>query len=127
MPHKVHPAIVFMARCANEMAGSAIVLSSAVAMETAKGGVLLTPKRQELNLLSERALRQWMTRHQPVWWFCGDRGKCKPIILPCGFFCLTTYGSRHVIEAAWRADVRRLLFLGSSCIIPQIRRAADSG
>ena len=31
----------------------------------------------------------------------------------------------NVIETAWRSGVRRLLFLGSSLHLPQVRRAAD--
>ena len=120
----IHPSDRFFVAGASGMAGSAIVraLQRSGYGDPAKGGVLLTPKRQELNLLDERALRQWMTEHQPsvvvlaaatVGGIEANRSR------PADFLLDNLRLETHVIEAAWRADVRRLLFLGSSCIYPK--------
>ena len=106
------------------MAGSAIVraLQRNGYGKQAQGGELLTPNREELNLLDDVAVRQWITEQQPdvvvlaaatVGGIEANRSR------PADFLLENLRIETQVIEAAWRAGVRRLLFLGSSCIYPK--------
>ena len=110
---------------AHGMAGSAIVraLRRSGYGDPAKGGELLTPNRQSLNLLSDEAVRQWMSIQRPnivvlaaatVGGIEANRSR------PADFLLQNLRIETQVIEAAWRTGVRRLLFLGSSCIYPKL-------
>ena len=109
---------------ARGMAGSAIVraLQRRGYGNPDQGGEILTPTRQELNLLDDMAVSQWMTKQKPdvvvlaaatVGGIEANRSR------PADFLLENLRIETQVIEAAWRADVRRLLFLGSSCIYPK--------
>ena len=106
------------------MAGSAIVraLKRNGYVDPAQGGELLTPNRQELNLLDDQAVNRWMTEQKPdvvvlaaatVGGIEANRSR------PVDFLLENLRIETQVIEASWRAGVRRLLFLGSSCIYPK--------
>ena len=109
---------------ARGMAGSAIVRAlkrNGYGMH-AKGGALLTPNREELDLLNESAVRYWMSKHKPdvvvlaaatVGGIEANRSR------PADFLLNNLQIETQVIENAWRAGVRRILFLGSSCIYPK--------
>ena len=82
----------------------------------------LTPSRQELNLLDDNAVTTWMQVNKPdvvilaaatVGGIQANRTR------PADFLLENLRIETHVIEAAWRSKVRRLLFLGSSCIYPK--------
>ena len=89
-------------------------------MAIARGGELLTPSRQELDLLDDAAVRHWMNEQRPdvvvlaaaVGGIEANRSR------PADFLLENLRIETQVIEAAWRAGVWRLLFLGSSCITP---------
>ena len=109
---------------ARGMAGGAIVraLKQSGYGDPAQGGALLTPSRQELDLLDDGAVRQWMTQQKPdvvvlaaatVGGIEANRSR------PADFLLQNLRIETQVIEAAWRAEARRLLFLGSSCIYPK--------
>ena len=109
---------------ARGMAGSAIVraLRRKGYGNPAEGGELLTPNRNELNLLEDEAVRNWMYRERPdvvvlaaatVGGIEANRSR------PADFILENLRIETQVIESAWRAGVRRLLFLGSSCIYPK--------
>ena len=109
---------------ARGMAGSAIVraLRRSGYGDRAQGGELLTPSRQELNLLDDGAVHDWMTGQKPdvvvlaaatVGGIEANRSR------PADFLLDNLRIETQVIEAAWRAGTRRLLFLGSSCIYPK--------
>ena len=103
---------------ARGMAGSAI----SRALERSGYHQQLKPSRAELDLLDPAAVQQWFSQHQPT-----------VVVLAAakvgGIFANNTYPAdfllenikiqTHVIETAWRSGVRRLLFLGSSCIYPK--------
>ena len=106
------------------MAGSAIVraLQRGGYGDPALGGELLTPSRQELNLLDGQAVSAWMLENKPdvvvlaaatVGGIEANRSR------PADFLLENLQIETQVIEASWRAGVRRLLFLGSSCIYPK--------
>ena len=88
----------------------------------ALGGELLTPTRQELDLLDEEAVRYWMTSEKPdvvvlaaaiVGGIEANRSR------PADFLLQNLRIETQVIETAWHTGARRLLFLGSSCIYPK--------
>ena len=112
---------------ARGMAGSAIVraLKRSGYGNQAKGGALLTPNREELNLISGQTVRTWMQEHKPdvvvlaaarVGGIEANRSR------PSDFLLENLRIELEVIEAAWRTGVRRLLFLGSSCIYPKLSK-----
>ena len=109
---------------ASGMAGSAIVraLKRSGYGDPTKGGTLLTPSRQELDLLDDIAVRQWTNQQRPdvvvlaaatVGGIEANRSR------PADFLLQNLRIETQVIEAAWRVGARRLLFLGSSCIYPK--------
>ena len=114
----------FFVAGARGMAGSAIcrALQDKGYGDEAKGGALLTPTRQELDLLNHEAVKAWY-----------EDNKLDVVVLAAakvgGIYANDTYPAdfllenlkiqTNVIEGAWKAGVRRLLFLGSSCIYPK--------
>ena len=120
----IHPNDCFFVAGARGMAGSAIVraLQRSGYGDPAQGGELLTPSRQQLNLFDEVAVCDWMREKQPdvvvlaaatVGGIEANRSR------PADFLLENLRIETQVIEASWRAGVRRLLFLGSSCIYPK--------
>ena len=120
----IQPSDRFFVAGARGMAGSAIVraLQRSGYGDRAQGGKLLTPNRQELNLLDDAAVLHWMTEKKPdvvvlaaatVGGIEANRSR------PADFLLENLRIETQVIEAAWRTGVRRLLFLGSSCIYPK--------
>ena len=120
----INPTDRFFVAGARGMAGSAIVraLQTSGYGDSAKGGDLLTPSRQELDLLDDTALRQWMALNKPdvvvlaaatVGGIEANRSR------PADFLLENLRIETQVIEAAWRTGAKRLLFLGSSCIYPK--------
>jgi len=106
------------------MAGSAIcrALSRAGYGSAAAGGALLSASRQELNLLDPGAVEQWFAAHQPTVVVVAAAkvgGILANASYPADFLLDNLKIQNHVIESAWRSGVRRLLFLGSSCIYPK--------
>ena len=103
---------------ARGMAGSAICR----ALERFGYNHQLKPSRQELDLLDPLAVQSWFAEHQPT-----------VVVLAAakvgGIYANNTYSAdfllenlkiqTNVIETAWRFGIRRLLFLGSSCIYPK--------
>ena len=115
----------FFVAGARGMAGSAIVraLRRAGYGNPDLGGALLTPTRQELDLLDHAAVDSWMKMQRPdvvvlaaakVGGIEANRSR------PADFLLQNLRIETQVIEAAWRCRARRLLFLGSSCIYPKL-------
>ena len=114
----------FFVAGARGMAGSAIVraLQRGGYGDPAQGGEILIPSRRELNLLDDEAVSHWITEQKPdvvvlaaatVGGIEANRSR------PADFILENLRIETQVIEASWRAGVRRLLFLGSSCIYPK--------
>jgi GDP-L-fucose synthase len=106
------------------MAGSAIcrALQRRGFGEPARGGALLLASRQELDLLDPAAVTAWMEQQRPdVVVLAAARvgGILANNSYPADFLLDNLKIQNHVIESAWRQGVRRLLFLGSSCIYPK--------
>jgi GDP-L-fucose synthase len=100
------------------MAGSAICR----ALERAGYPNVLTASRFELDLLDGPAVEAWFAEHQPtvvVLAAAKVGGIQANSSDPADFLLENLKIQTHVIETAWRSGVRRLLFLGSSCIDPK--------
>jgi len=107
------------------MAGSAIcrALQRAGYDNPAQGGAILTATRDELDLLDPVAVSAWFAEHQPtvvVLAAAKVGGIHFNDTYPADFLLDNLKIQTHVIETAWRSGVRRLLFLGSSCIYPRL-------
>ena len=103
---------------ARGMAGSAI----SRALERSGYNQQLNPSRQELDLLDPLAVQQWFAEQKPtvvVLAAAKVGGIYANSTYPADFLLENIKIQSHVIETAWRAGVRRLLFLGSSCIYPK--------
>lgn len=106
---------------ARGMAGSAI----SRAFTRAGYSHQLTPTRSELDLLDAQAVRQWFFKYDPsvvVLAAAKVGGIQANNIYPADFLLENIKIQTNVIEAAWRCGVKRLLFLGSSCIYPKFAR-----
>lgn len=103
---------------ARGMAGSAI----SRALKRAGYHQQLKPTRQELDLLDPVAVQEWFREYQPsavVLAAAKVGGIQANATYPAEFLLENLKIQTHVIETAWRVGVRRLLFLGSSCIYPK--------
>ena len=103
---------------ARGMAGSAICR----ALESSGYQQQLKPSRAELDLLDPVAVQQWFSEHQPnvvVLAAAKVGGIHANNTYPAEFLLENLKIQSNVIETAWRSGVRRLLFLGSSCIYPK--------
>ena len=112
---------------ARGMAGSAIcrALRANGYGDVEKGGVLLAPTRKELDLLDSEAVKGWYQAHKPnvvVLAAAKVGGIFANDIYPADFLLENLKIQMNVIEGAWKAGVRRLLFLGSSCIYPKFAK-----
>lgn len=107
------------------MAGSAILraLTAAGYGQLDQGGALLTATRHDLDLLDPLAVQGWFSRHAPsvvVLAAAKVGGIHANATYPADFLLQNLRIQTNVIETAWRTGVRRLLFLGSSCIYPKL-------
>ena len=106
------------------MAGGAIcrALQRAGYGDPAQGGALLTAGRDVLDLLDQDAVERWFEAQRPAVVVVAAAkvgGIHANATYPADFLLENLKIQNHVIEAAWRSGVRRLLFLGSSCIYPK--------
>ena len=114
----------FFVAGARGMAGSAIcrALQEKGYGDETKGGALLIPNRQELDLLNQEAVKAWYQANKPdvvVLAAAKVGGIYANDTYPADFLLENLKIQTNVIEGAWKAGVRRLLFLGSSCIYPK--------
>ena len=114
----------FFVAGARGMAGSAIcrALKEKGYGDPDNGGALLTPTRQELDLLDDQSVQAWYEANKPsvvVLAAAKVGGIHANSTYPADFLVENLKIQTNVIEGAWRAGVRRLLFLGSSCIYPK--------
>ena len=103
------------------MAGSALVrnlLAQGLASDN-----LITRTRQELDLTNQRAVQEFFERERPdqVYLAAAKVGGIHANnTFPADFLYENLMIQANVIEAAFRSGVRKLLFLGSSCIYPRM-------
>ncbi len=100
------------------MAGSAICR----ALQRSGYETLLTASRDELDLLDLQAVQRWFAENKPtvvVLAAAKVGGIHANDTYPADFLLDNLKIQTNVIETAWRGGVKRLLFLGSSCIYPK--------
>ena len=83
---------------------------------------LLTASRSELDLLDLQAVENWFLENKPTVVILAAAkvgGIYANDTYPADFLLENLKIQTNVIETAWRSGVKRLLFLGSSCIYPK--------
>lgn len=99
------------------MVGSAIVRRLA-----SEGCEILTATRAELDLRRQEQVEAWMSKNRPDAVFLAAArvgGILANATYPADFLYDNLILQANVIHAAHRADVEKLMFLGSSCIYPK--------
>ncbi len=87
-----------------------------------KGGLILAPSRNELNLVDEQAINLWFKKNKPTIVIIAAArvgGIIANSSRPADFLLENLQIQTNIINAAWKSGVKRLLFLGSSCIYPK--------
>ena len=100
------------------MAGSAICRS----LKREGYSKILRPTRKELNLLNFSELSEWFLKFKPdivVIAAAKVGGIYANNNFPADFILQNLKIQNNIIEIAWRNNVKKLLFLGSSCIYPK--------
>ena len=109
---------------AKGMAGSAIyrALLAHGYGQSRNGGKILNPSREQLNLLNYEELKIWFRENKPTIVIIAA-AKVGGILAnnnqPAQFILEKLKIQSNIIELAWLNGVKRLLFLGSSCIYPR--------
>ncbi len=108
---------------ANGMVGQAIVkaLRKSGYGKKEHGGIFLTPSRKELNLLNGEDVEKWFEINKPtvvVLAAAKVGGIQANNSLPADFILENLKIQTNVIENSWKMNVKRFLFMGSSCIYP---------
>lgn len=101
------------------LVGSAIVR----ALQASGHHELLTRTHAELDLTDQAATQAFFAQHRPDYVFLAA-AKVGGILAnnsyPAEFIRDNLAMQTHVLHAAWQAGVKRLVFLGSSCIYPKL-------
>ncbi len=109
---------------ATGMVGSAIKRAF-VKENSEKNGsnhILLTPSRKELDLFDLVAVKNWFLKNKPTIVIIAAAkvgGIYSNMIYPADFLIKNLKIQTNIIESAYLNKVKRLLFLGSSCIYPK--------
>ena len=86
------------------------------------GGDLFMPKRKDLNLFKYEDVNSWFKHYKPTVVILAAAkvgGIFANSEFPYDFLLENLKIQNNVIEASWKNNVKRLLFLGSSCIYPK--------
>lgn len=106
------------------VAGHRGLVGSAITRRLLEAGAtsILTAPREDLDLRSQSAVDAWFDRHRPEYVFL-VAGTVGGILAnstrPAEFLYDNLMIHATVVHAAWRSGVKRLLYLGSSCIYPR--------
>ena len=115
------------------VAGSKGMVGNAICRALIKNGfdnkskerILLNPTRSELNLLDNTKVNYWFKENKPTIVIIAA-AKVGGILAnsnyPADFLLENLKMQTNIIEAAWINKVKRLLFLGSSCIYPKLSK-----
>jgi GDP-L-fucose synthase len=107
------------------VAGHRGLVGSALVRRLQAGGYgnLLLRGRDELDLTDQRAVASFFSAERPEYVFLAAAkvgGILANSTYPADFVAQNLMIQTNVIDASYRAGVRRLLFLGSSCIYPKL-------
>ena len=85
-------------------------------------GKILSPSRNELDLLDTESVHSWFKSNNPTVVILAAAkvgGIYANATYPADFIYENLKIQTNIIEASWRNGVKRLIFLGSSCIYPK--------
>ena len=85
-------------------------------------GKIFTPSREELDLLNLTEVQNWFSKNKPTVVIIAAAkvgGIYANTKFPADFILENIKIQTNIIETSWRFKVKRLLFLGSSCIYPK--------
>ena len=88
-----------------------------------KGGEILSPTKKELNLSKIEDVFSWFNKNQPSIVIIAAAkvgGIFANSIKPADFLLENSKIQNNLIEAAFKNKVKKLIFLGSSCIYPKL-------
>ena len=107
------------------VAGSNGLVGSALVRRLQGGGYenLLLPEINELDLTCQQAVADFFSQEKPEYVFLAAAkvgGIHANNTYPAEFIYINLVIQNNVIHQAWKHEVKRLLFLGSSCIYPQL-------
>ena len=108
---------------ANGMAGKAICRALVnKGYGKANGGKIMKPTRKELDFLDTKAVTKWFEINKPTTVIIAAAkvgGILANSLYPTQFLLDNLKIQNNLIENSWQIGVKRLLFLGSSCIYPK--------
>jgi len=84
---------------------------------------IITRTRSELDLTNQQAVREFFAQEKPEYVFLAAArvgGIHANNTQPAEFIYQNLMIEANIVDSAWRTDVKRLLFLGSSCIYPRM-------
>lgn len=107
------------------VAGHRGMVGSAIVRELKREGYrnIVVRTHAELDLTDQRSVEQFFETEKPDYVFLAAAkvgGIAANAEAPADFMYLNMMLEMNVINAAWRHGVRKLLFLGSSCIYPRL-------
>lgn len=88
-------------------------------------GCILTPGRKELDLLNPLEVNNWFIKNKPTVVIIAAAkvgGIFANSSQPADFILENLKIQNNIIEASWHNNVKRLVFLGSSCIYPKFAK-----
>jgi len=112
---------------ANGMVGSSIkrsFIKSGYGLNEHNGSLLI-PSRKELDLLNYHEVETWFAKYKPTIVILAAAkvgGIQANNSMPADFILENLKIQNNVIENSWKANVKRFLFLGSSCIYPKFAK-----
>ena len=106
------------------IAGHRGLVGSAIQRTLSRHGYsnLIVRTRAELNLLNAEAVEEFFSQENPEYVFLAAArvgGIHANNTYPADFLYENLQIQNHVLQNAWRVQVKKLLFLGSSCIYPR--------
>ena len=112
---------------ANGLAGSAIYRKLLKSNYGKKefGGLIFTPSRKQLNLLNYSETEDWFREHKPTVVIVAAAkvgGILDNYTKPADYILENLKIQTNIIEISWKHNIKRLLFLGSSCIYPKFAK-----
>lgn len=107
------------------VAGHRGMVGSAIVRELKRQGYenIITRTHSELDLTDQRAVNRFFEKEKPEYVFLAAAkvgGILANSSAPADFMYLNMMLEMNVINAAWKNGVRKLEFLGSSCIYPRL-------
>ena len=106
------------------VAGHRGMVGSSIARRlVSEGCQVLVCDRRDIDLRKQSAVEEWMKKHQPEFIFLAAAtvgGIVANSTRPAEFIYDNTIIASNIIHTSWKQNVKKLLFLASSCIYPRL-------